>query len=74
MDFDTWTEKFISFIIEQRDSHTAIYLDTISRMVGSGFYDKDVTPTLGEILGREPQDFYESLKKNPKIMSFTSSK
>ena len=43
-------------------------------MVGNGFYDKDVTPTLGEILGREPQDFYESLKNNPKIMSFASSK
>jgi len=69
-----WTEKFISFIREHRDAHTAIHLDTISKIVGSGFYDKDGTPTLGEILGREPQDFYESLKKNPKIMSFASSK
>ena len=74
IELDTWTEKFISFIREHRDSHTAIHLDTISRMVGNGFYDKDVTPDLGEILGREPQDFYESLKKNPKIMSFASSK
>ena len=74
VDFDTWTEKFISFIREHRDAHTAIHLDIISRMVGSGFYDKDATPTLWEILGREPQDFYESLKKNPKIMSFASSK
>ena len=74
VEFDTWTEKFISFIREHRDAHTAIHLDTISRMVGSGFYDKDVTKNLEEILGREPQDFYESLKRNPKIMSFASSK
>ena len=73
VDLDTWTEKFISFIKEHRDSHTAIHLDTISRMVAGGFYDKDLTSTLGEILGREPQDFYESLKKNPKVMDFVSS-
>ena len=73
VELDTWTEKFISFIKEHRDSHTAIHLDTISRMVAGGFYDKDLTPTLREILGREPQDFYESLKKNPKVMNFTSS-
>jgi hypothetical protein len=43
-------------------------------MVGGGFYDKDLTPTLREIIGREPQDFIESLKDNPKVMSFASSK
>ena len=59
MEFDSWTEKFISFIREHKDSHTVIHLDTISRMVGNGFYDKDVTPILGKILGREPQDFNE---------------
>ena len=59
MEFDSWTEKFISFIRELKDSHTVIHLDTISRMVGNGFYDKDVTPILREILGREPQDFNE---------------
>ena len=36
-------------------------------MVAGGFYDKDLTPTLKEITGKEPQDFYESLKKNTKI-------
>ncbi len=41
-------------------------------MVGTGFYDKDVTKNLEEIIGREPQDFYESLKQNPKIMSFAN--
>ena len=74
VDLDTWTEKYISFIREHRDSHTAIHLDTISRMVAGGFYDIDLTPTLGEIIGREPQDFFESLKTNPKVMSFASSK
>ena len=67
VDLDTWTEKFISFIKEHRDSHTAIHLDTISRMVAGGFYDKDLTPTLSEIIGREPQDFIESLKQNTRI-------
>ena len=74
VELDTWTEKYISYIREYRDAHTAIHLDTISRMVGSGFYDKDVTQNLAEIIGREPQDFYESLKQNPKIMSFASLK
>ena len=59
MEFDSWTEKFISFIREHKDSHTVIHLDTISRMVGNCFYYKDVTPILGKILGREPQDFNE---------------
>ena len=72
VDLDTWTEKFISVIRQHRDAHTAIHLDTISRMVGTGFYDKDVTKNLEEIIGREPQDFYESLKQNPKIMSFAN--
>ncbi len=74
VELDTWTEKFISFIKEHRDSHTAIHLDTISKMVAGGFYDKDLFPTLGEILGREPQDFYESLKKNQNVMNYASSK
>ena len=67
IDLDNWTEKFISVIKEHRDAHTAIHLDTIGRMVAGGFYDKDLTPTLKEITGKEPQDFYESLKKNTKI-------
>jgi uncharacterized protein YbjT (DUF2867 family) len=74
IDLDTWTQKFISVIREHRDAHTAIHLDTISRMVGGGFYDKDCTKTLSEIIGREPQDFYESLKENSKVMQFASSK
>ena len=74
VDLDTWTQKFISVIREHRDAHTAIHLDTISRMVGGGFYDKDCTKTLSEIIGREPQDFYESLKENSKVMQFASSK
>jgi hypothetical protein len=74
IDLDTWTQKFISVIREHRDAHTAIHLDTISRMVGGGFYDKDCTKTLSEIIGREPQDFYESLKENPKVMQFASTK
>ena len=74
VELDTWTEKFISFIKEHRDSHTAIHLDTISKMVAGGFYDKDLFPTLGEILGREPQDFYESLKKNQNVMNYASFK
>ena len=41
--------------------------------MGSGFYDNDCTSTLSEIIGREPQDFYESLKENPKVMQFASS-
>lgn len=69
VDLDTWTEKFISIIKEHRDAHTAIHLDTIGRMVAGGFYDKDLTPTLKEIIGKEPQDFYESLKKNTNIMN-----
>jgi uncharacterized protein YbjT (DUF2867 family) len=73
VDLDTWTKNYISFIREHRDAHTAIHLDTISRMVGSGFYDNDCTSTLSEIIGREPQDFYESLKENPKVMQFASS-
>ena len=73
IDLDTWTQKFISVIREHRDAHTAIHLDTISRMVGGGFYDKDCTKTLSEIIGREPQDFYESLKENPKVMQFAST-
>ena len=73
VELDTWTEKFISVIRQHRDAHTAIHLDTISRMVGTGFYDKDVTKNLEEIIGREPQDFYESLKQNPKIMSFANA-
>lgn len=74
VDLDTWTQKFISVIREYRDAHTAIHLDTISRMVGGGFYDKDCTKTLSEIIGREPEDFYESLKENPKVMEFASTK
>lgn len=73
IDLDTWTQKFISVIREHRDAHTAIHLDTISRMVGGGFYDKDCTKTLSEIICREPQDFYESLKENPKVMQFAST-
>ena len=73
VDLDIWTEKFISVIREHRDAHTAIHLDTISRMVGGGFYDKDCTSTLSEIIGREPQDFYESLKQNPKVMEYAAS-
>ena len=42
-------------------------------MVGGGFYDKDCTSTLSEIIGREPQDFYESLKQNPKVMEYAAS-
>ena len=32
-----------------------------------------VTKNLEEIIGREPQDFYESLKQNPKIMIFANA-
>ena len=74
VELDIWTEKFISVIRQYRDAHTAIHLDTISRMVGGGFYDKDCTTTLSEIIGREPQDFTESLKENSKIMAFAASK
>ena len=41
--------------------------------MGGGFYDKDCTSTLSEIIGREPQDFYESLKQNPKVMQYAVS-
>ena len=55
VDLDTWTKNYISFIKEHRDAHTTLHLDTIIRMVGGGFYDKDCTSTLSEIIGREPQ-------------------